>query len=197
MATKVVHEKYPELGIGVVLSEQDGRSMVQFGSRVIVFPSTELKLKIPKKRQPKNVIAWITRVPDVVSWLRGVVVYIYVEVPHDRAMAGFESAFLHRTGSILELNNEAVHRHDSPDWWWYSLRMLVPHQDGIKFPDEFKVQYGTSQDRISNNDFIWELLSAGWVLGNNKSQNDSSNTGEENESDNSTRVEEVNPSVAA
>ena len=47
--------KYPELGVGEVQSEQDGKSTVKFSSgRVVVFPSTELEATVQK--QPR--IMW-------------------------------------------------------------------------------------------------------------------------------------------
>jgi hypothetical protein len=42
MKKKVRHERYPDLGIGVVKSEQEGKSTVQFADKLIVFPTEQL-----------------------------------------------------------------------------------------------------------------------------------------------------------
>lgn len=123
----------------------------------------------PPESKPKKIKRrWSEIAIDLNKWIHDNETEIYAEIPHDAAMFTFEKKYTKIKG-CLPPDIKAIKRYDSPNWWFYSLRLVVsvpPDPSWIikelnpDFLSETKV-------RLSNNTYIWELLEEGFELGKN------------------------------
>jgi len=162
----VVIDIRPDLMCYVLVRENNGQEILWDVARV----ERALPPKCPTPKKPK--IKWAEVVVDFNKWVHEKPTYIYVEIPHDEAMFAFEKRWNKLKGVLVE--SEAIKRYNSPDWWFYSLRLIAPTPPDTSWVvQELKPDFlSDSRVRISNNAYIWELLIEGFDLGqNNPSEN--------------------------